>query len=731
MLRRLAGVMGGKRTRVLAVVLVCVGVGELVGVVVPAGAPAAGDRQHHRARVHRGAVTRPRAFGSCASLIGYARRYLALTRGVPETPVMPVGEPVASPAPVFSGAPAPAPGAVSPGVSTAGGAAYSTTNDQEPGVDEPDAVKTDGSTIFAVSQSRLYAVAAGGDTPRVVGSLDLGSSGYGSELLLSGSNLIVISSQSEIGPVLLPGRPGVATAGRGGPSGSSVAAARSIAPVPTRTGPALINPSPYYDGGQTTLREVDVSDPASMKITATLTIDGSFVDARQNGATARVVISSAPRAIAYPALRGRAKGYVPGWRFRSRLSGRRFSGPVASCDDIAHPARFSGLGMVTILTIDLDRGLAAARTDALMADAQLVYGSQDSLYIATERWIGPTTPVAQLPSSQMTQIDRFDATAPDRTTYVASGEVPGYLLNQFSLSESGGYLRVASTSSPDWWDGRVPRVPSQSYVTVLATSGSQLVPVGRLAGLGSGQRIYSVRFVGDVGYVVTFRQVDPLYTIDLSHATAPRVAGQLELEGYSSYLHPLGGGLLLGVGDDVGATNEPAGAQLELFDVSDPGAPRLVQKTTLGEGSSSQAQYDHHAFLFWSPTGLAVLPVQIYPSVIGPPAPGPAPGGPSPNGSTGAGQTTPGSSDGFIGAVGFHIDARGISEVGRVSHPTTNGYAPPISRSIVIDDRLYTLSDEGILASSVDTLAPIGFAAFPATPQTAPPPVVLAPRAGR
>lgn len=729
MLRRLAGVMGGKRTSVLAVALVCVGVGVLAGVVVPAGAPAAGGRQHLRGHQHRSAVGRPRAFASCASLVGFARRYLALTRGVPETAVVSVGEPVASPAPVSSGIPAPAPGAAPPGTSLPGGAAYSTTNDQELGVDEPDTVKTDGSTVFAVSQDELYAVAVGGDTPQVVGSLNLGSRGYGSELVLSGSNLIVISSQSEIGPVLLPGRPGVATARRGAPSGSARAAAPSIARVPTRS-PALIYPSPYYEGGQTTLREVNVSDPASMKITATLTIDGSFVDARQNGATARIVISSAPRAIADPALRGSAKGYVPSWRFHSRLSGRRFSGPVARCYDIAHPAQFSGLGMVTILTIDLNWGLATTRTDTLMADAQVVYGSQDSLYVASERWIAPTTPVAQLPSSQTTQIDRFDATAPGRTTYVASGEVPGYLLNQFSLSESGGYLRVASTSSPDWWDGTVPRVPSQSYVTVLATSGSQLVPVGRLSGLGSGQRIYSVRFVGNVGYVVTFRQVDPLYTIDLSDPTAPRVAGQLELEGYSSYLHPLGGGLLLGVGDDVGTTNEPSGAQLELFDISDPSAPRLVQKTTLGAGSSSQVQYDHHAFLFWPLTGMAVLPVQIYPSEIGPPTPAPAAGGPSPNGSTGAGQTTQGSSDGFIGAVAFHIDQEGITELGRISHPATNGYAPPISRSIVIGDRLYTLSDEGILASSVDTLAPIAFAAFPGTPQTTPPPVVYAPQSG-
>jgi hypothetical protein len=297
----------------------------------------------------------------------------------------------------------------------------------------------------------------------------------------------------------------------------------------------------------------------------------------------------------------------------------------------------------------------------------------------------------------------LDVSVPDRTTFAATGEVPGYLLNQFSLSESGGYLRVASTSRPSWWDGRVSHFPSQSYVTVLATNGSRLSHVGQLSSLGAGQKIYSVRSVGDVGYVVIFRQIDPVYTIDLGDPTAPRVAGQLELQGYSSYLHPLGNGLLLGVGQDVGTANEPSGSQLELFDVSDPSAPKLIQKTTLGEGSSSEVQYDHHAFLFWPATGLAVLPLQIYAVNSNPTVPSPP----------GAGQSTRGTSQRFIGAIGFHIDRSGMREAGRIAHPPADGYAPQITRSIVIGSQLYTVSEEGILASSLDALSPGGFVAFP------------------
>jgi hypothetical protein len=710
----LAGLTVGKRVRGLAVLLACAGTtAALAGTVAAASAPAVRHLPSARTLQRRRVASRPRTFASCASLIRYGRHYLALTRGVPETPVQPIAGPAVPPGAGVLSAPPAASGAAP---TTAGGTGgYSTTNNQEPGVDEPDTVKTDGSTIFAVSQNKLYAVAVASGGPQLAGSLDLGVSGYGSQLLLRGSHLIVISSGGGIGPVPVS----VPIAGRGGgvARAAAVAAAgqSSSAGVPTRRGGgALVYPSPYYYGGQTTLTEVDVSDPAAMKIVRTITIDGSFVDARENGATARIVVSSAPPALAYPALRGRASGYVPSWHFHSLLSGRRSGRPVAGCQRVAHPAEFSGLGMATIFTIDLDRGLWTAGTDALMADAQVVYGSQDSLYLATEKWIDPTTPGAQLPAQQTTQIDRFDVSAPDSTTFVASGEVPGYLLNQYSLSESGGYLRVATTSRPDWWGGTVPQVPSQSYLTVLATDGSRLVPVGQLSGLGTGQKIYSVRFVGDTAYVVTFREVDPLYTIDLSDPTAPRVAGQLELEGYSSYLDPLGNGLLLGVGQDVGTTNEPSGSQLELFDVSDPSAPRLLQKLTLGQGSSSDVQYDPHAFLFWPPADLAVLPLQIYPVYTGPPVPSPVPG--LPGGSTGTGAGTQDPSQGFIGAIGFHIDGSGIREVGRISHPQTLGYAPQITRSIVIGNQLYTVSDAGILASSLDTLSPGTFVAFPATP---------------
>jgi hypothetical protein len=233
-----------------------------------------------------------------------------------------------------------------------------------------------------------------------------------------------------------------------------------------------------------------------------------------------------------------------------------------------------------------------------------------------------------------------------------------------------------------------------------------------VSGLGAGQQIYSVRFIGDAGYVVTFKHVDPLYTIDLSSPESPRVAGQLELEGYSAYLHPVGEGLLLGVGQDVGAGSRPNGTQLELFDVSSLATPRLVARVTLGNGSSSQVQYDHHAFLFWAPSELAVLPVSIYPmfpvAVMAPPPRAAA----SSDGR--AASVEPASW--FVGAIGFRVDRSGITELGRVAHDAQGGAGPPIDRSLVIGQQLFTVSSEGVMASSLATLARQAFVTFTSAP---------------
>jgi uncharacterized secreted protein with C-terminal beta-propeller domain len=271
------------------------------------------------------------------------------------------------------------------------------------------------------------------------------------------------------------------------------------------------------------------------------------------------------------------------------------------------------------------------------------------------------------PPSPKTLIHAFDITDGAQARYLVSGSARGTALNQFAFSELDGNLRVATT------DG------DQSYVSVLTNQDGKLLgQIGQVGGLGKGDRIYAVRFIGPLAYVVTFRQTDPLYVVDLHTPTKPRVAGELKLLGYSAYLHPVGDNLLIGVGQDATESGQRLGTQVSLFDVSNPAAPKLLQRHALGQGGS-QAEYDHHAFLYWAPKQLAVIPLQEY----------------SPNG------------PGFMGAVGMRMTPTAITEVGRVSQQYDM-----ITRSLVIGDHLFTLSNSGLGENDLNSFAAQAFVSF-------------------
>ena len=239
---------------------------------------------------------------------------------------------------------------------------------------------------------------------------------------------------------------------------------------------------------------------------------------------------------------------------------------------------------------------------------RIVYASPESLYVATERWADrPSPDKPQQPEQGVTTAHpQFDIPSPARTQYRGSGQVSGYLLSQWSLSEHRGVLRVVSTESPAWWgEGR----ETESFLTTLRHRDGALVQAGRIGGVGKGERVYAVRMIGDVGYVVTFRQIDPFYTVDLSVPERPRILGELKIPGYSAYLHPVGEDLLLGIGQDATEEGRPLGTQLSLFDVSNVRRPTRLHHQPLGPGWS-EAESDHHAFLYWPRTGLVVVPFE-------------------------------------------------------------------------------------------------------------------------
>jgi len=344
----------------------------------------------------------------------------------------------------------------------------------------------------------------------------------------------------------------------------------------------------------------------------------------------------------------------------------------------------------------------------VVAEASTVYASASRLFVATSsRNVGgpvraTMSKASASPTPQRTAIHAFDITDPAKARYAGSGDVPGRLLNSFSLSEDAGVLRVATTLDPTGFVGEsmpVPKGapapgtpagnPSQSRVTVLRPVGQEWVETGAVDGLGKGERIYAVRFIGPTGYVVTFRQLDPLYVLDLRDIRNPKVTGELKITGYSAYLHPAGDRRLLGIGQEATEQGRRVGTQLSLFDVGDPAAPTKLAGAVLPAASSS-AESEHHAFLYWPATGLVVAPVQSYGNggVV------PAGGGPS---------KRP-----FVGAVAFRVGDRSVSEAGRITHPGDT----PIDRSLVVGSRLLTLSRVGLAANDLGTMADGGFVAF-------------------
>jgi uncharacterized secreted protein with C-terminal beta-propeller domain len=539
---------------------------------------------------------------------------------------------------------------------------FSGTNVQEAGVDEPDIMKTDGTTMFAVSGSTVQALNVSGGGASKRGSITV--TGSGSQLLLAGDRLLVIGAGDAPGTAL-PIYPGEAN--------------RMV---------------PAWAPQGVVLTLLDVSDPSAMKVVETLRLEGSLVSARITDRSVRVVISTPPELppVAPASGDGVVSGIVTALRNRRAVEKTNAEAwlptyavdragqpgeerPLVECTDVSRPAAFSGLGMVTVATLDLNKGVTPVDTDAIQTDGQIVYGSQKSLYVTTTRWSGAAVSSFESEAGTSTEIHRFDTSAADSTEYRGSGKVDGHLLSQWSMSESEGVLRVASTTDQTW--SNTGTTESESYVTTLDVGSEGLTPRARVGGLGRGERIYAVRFMGNTGYVVTFRQTDPLYVIDLSDPGHPRMQGELKIPGYSAYLHPVGEGLLLGVGQDADSGGRTQGTQVSLFDVSEPSAPKRVAQRTF-PGAWSEAESNHHAFLHWPASGLTVIPMQ----------------GPNPDGTY------------TSRAVAMTVKpGEDIRELGNIVHAPNGGGEMPIQRSAVVGDALYTLSQGGVAADSLDTLS--------------------------
>jgi len=260
-----------------------------------------------------------------------------------------------------------------------------------------------------------------------------------------------------------------------------------------------------------------------------------------------------------------------------------------------------GSSFLNILAVDLAQE-SFDYTSIIAGYSSIVYMSQDALYLTFQKW---SSPVVWSSDGSKVEVASSSTDTSHTTIYkltveglkvtpVGTGDVAGWPSNQFSLDERDGFLRVATTSG--WTE-------SSSSVFILD---SQLKVVGHLGDIAPGERIYSSRFVGDTLYLVTFRQVDPLFVIDLSDRSQPRIMGELKVPGFSSYLHPIDPGHLVGIGMLNGSV------KLSLFDVTNVSSPQEVASLIIPGWSHSEALWDHKAVLFDQISGKLVIPITSY-----------------------------------------------------------------------------------------------------------------------
>lgn len=278
-----------------------------------------------------------------------------------------------------------------------------------------------------------------------------------------------------------------------------------------------------------------------------------------------------------------------------------------NCGDYYQPpdADISQSGITSIVSLDLeqDDGQSALQSVTVLARAERVYANDDVVLLSQTDYGS-----FENNYSETTTLHRFDLQGAS-TEYSASGALPGYVHNQFSLDEREGWIRVSTTQNV--WNGDTgAQLGPKNRIFTLATNDGWLDVAGQTEVFGQGEQIYATRFMGDLGYVVTFRQVDPLFVVDLAVPRRPTVVGELHIPGFSNFLYPLDDGHLLAIGRDATPEGFAQGIALQIFDVTDPSAPTLAHKYVYEGDGYSSAEADHRAISFHPELDRISFPLQ-------------------------------------------------------------------------------------------------------------------------
>ena len=536
---------------------------------------------------------------------------------------------------------------------------HSQTNVQEAGVDEADLVKTDGNYIYLLHGRELVIVDSWpADELSVVSRTEL--EGTPLSMFLYGERLAVLSCTWTTWDLWDQQGRALAADGAMGPLG----------------GPSL--GLPVYCKPKLVFTVLDVSDRGAPEVLEQTSLDGTLVAARAIDGRVYLVVRDRGLDVWPMPVRDAQTGqwaYETEAQFRQRLAQElpdklpeyATAGPGGqvvqggSLLELPHvyvPGGVSHGPSLFVVNFDItDEQVGPDGSTSVVGLDGAVYASAESLYIVARQW----SPPREWNGGPVSTIYKFELDGAE-VPLVAKGAVPGTVLNQFSMDEEDGYFRIATLTRTDGVNA--------SNIFILGQDGRSLEVAGSITGLALGERIRSVRFLDDKGFVVTFRRVDPLFALDLSDPFEPLLMGELKVPGFSSYLHPVEGDHLIGMGRDATLDGRVRGLKLSLFDVADLADPVQTDVYLLSAGrgwSFSPAERDHHAFSYFPADGVLAVPVHR----MGP--------------------------EGGWSVEVFEVDLEeGFTYLGGIAHEG------PVRRSLRIGEYLYSISTDAVKVHQID-----------------------------
>lgn len=546
------------------------------------------------------------------------------------------------------------------------GEEYSRTNVQVEGVDEADIVKNDGQYIYIIKNNTVRIVKA--YPPDKMTELDEitfdDEDFYPTDMYVDGNTLVATGSTYKIPDYW-------------------------VYEDKTTT--------PYYYSSVTKVYIFDITDKTKITLRRHLDFEGHYTSSRKIDDVVYVVTSKS------------IYGYEPMPVYYD--SETKDLIPVAPCSNVMYYPRITqSNSYMTVAGIPVTDKDAEISEQVILGYGENIYASRNNLYVTENKYNNYGFGYYDSSQDEKTTIHKFSLNNPE-VGYVGSGEVPGTILNQFSMDENDKYFRIATTVGYVWDTENPPK--NNLYIL-----NENMEKVGSLEGLAPGETIYSVRFMGDRAYIVTFKKVDPLFVIDTANPKAPKVLGKLKIPGYSDYLHPYDENHILGFGKDAADAGESEvqsrsldfawyqGMQIAMFDVTDVSNPKQLHKMVIGDrGTDSDLLWNHKALLFDKAKGFMAFPITLakIPDSIK------------------SNPETPANTYGdyvFQGAYIFDVSiANGFTLRGAITQYDENeiqeksGYYwygdKDIERIIYIGSNFYTISQAAVTANKMDDLSEV------------------------